>query len=241
MEFLNKNAGIFVLVFGILLVVGVVWMIIQNHRLTRNLVTKKFDFTDGYEIDRRTGEKFFTVVIANKTVNDATLTDVGFKIGDETFSFFEEFRTRSFLAQKDKVVIYQRSSVKMKLTVEEIESAFFKYKRGKKIEKIRVYVTDSSGTVVVSKARTVRRVVKEDYKDMIRAQRLIRMETDREQNGHARLGDVLRELFSRKSHRTPPVMIGDEVVQDIEEGAEMSFETVAEETAESAVSENEDN
>lgn len=242
MKFLNENAGVFVLIFGILVVIGIVWTIIQNHRLTKNLVTKKFDFTDGYEIDRRTGEKYFTVVIANKTVNDATLTDVGFKIGDETFSFFEEFRLKNFLTQKDKVVIYQRSSVKMKLGIEEVESAFFKYKRGKKIEKIRVYVTDSSGSVVVGRARTVRRIVKEDYKDMLRVQRLMRIESDKAECGHAKFGDVLRELFSPKLRRTPPVIVDDTVAQDTqEECVDVTDKVTVVEAVDSTVSENEDN
>lgn len=237
MEFLNKNAGVFVLIFGILLVVGVVYAIIQNYRLVRNLVTKKFDFTDGYEIDRVTGEKYFTVVIANKTVNDATLTDVGFKIGKESFSFFDQFRAKNFLTQSDKAVVYQRSSVKMKIEIEEVETAFFKYKRGKRIEKIRVYVTDSSGSVVVGKARTIRRIVKEDYKDMMHTKRLIKMEEDKQELGHAKFGDVIKELFSSKIRRTPPVMVESAIAV---KGAEEDRIEKVEEVEVEAVVENED-
>lgn len=218
MEFLNDNIGIITLVLGLAVLIILVRLVMQSNSLTKNLITKKFSFENLCETDKDSGEKNFVLIIANKTLNDTSITDVGFMLDGQTFSYNAEFRAQNGFTSGDKAVISQRSSIKLCVKLEDFETAIFKFKRSAKIKKLRAYVVDSSGFMTSAPVKRVQRVVKEDYHAMLNALRIMRIEKAKQEGVRPAFSDKIKGLFVRKkSKRTPPVIIyNDNLIQTID-------------------------
>ncbi len=208
LEFLNDNIGLVTLVLGLIIILILVRLIMQSNSLTKNLVTKKFSFENVYETDKETGIKKFVLIIANKTLNDTSITDVGFMLDNQTFSYNAEFRAQNDFVSGDKAVVTQRSSLSLSVTVEELEIALFKYKRSAKIKKLRAYVVDSSGFMLSAPVRRIQKIVREDYKAMLNTRRLLRIEKAKENGEKPAFSDKIKGVFvGKKAKRTPPVVV----------------------------------
>ncbi len=226
LEFLNDNIGLFTLVLGIIVIVLLVKLAVQSNSLTKNLVTKKFSFENLYETDKDTGEKEFVLVLANKTLNDTSITDVGFMLDSQTFSYNEEFRAQNDFVSGDKAVVTQRSSLKLIIRLVDLEKTLFKHKRCAKIKKLRAYVVDSSGYMISAPVKRIQRIVREDYKSMLNAQRLIRIENAKESGVRPAFSDVLKGFFvTKKTKRTPAVIVeAVKILPEIEEPVKIAGE-----------------
>ncbi len=227
LEFLNDNVGLFVLLLGVAVLVILVRITIQSNSLTKNLVTKKFSFENLYETDKESGAKQFTLIIANKTLNDTSITDVGFMIAGQTFSYVSEFRAQNGFVSGDKATVTQRSSLRFSVSVVELELMLFKHKRHQKIKKLRAYVVDSSGFMVSAPIRRIQKVLREDYKAMLNALRLNRIKSAKEQGKRPAFSDKIKGLFvSKKAKRTPPVLVEAVAVVTVVDKAEEKIEQI---------------
>lgn len=207
-EFLNDNVGLFVLLLGVAVIAILVRLTIQSNSLTKNLVTKKFSFENLYETDKESGKKQFTLIIANKTLNDTSITDVGFMLAGQTFSYVNEFRSQNGFVSGDKATVTQRSALSLSISVVELELMLFKYKRSPKIKKLRAYVVDSSGFMVSAPIKRIQKVIREDYKSMLYTQRVNRIKDAKEQGVRPAFSDKFKVLFAtKKTKRTPPVLV----------------------------------
>lgn len=207
-EFLNQNIGLVVLLLGLIVIAILVRLAFQSNALTKSLVTKKFSFENLYETDKETGAKRFTLLIANKTLNDTSITDVGFMLHGQTFSYINEFREQNGFVSGDKATVSQRSSLKLCVSIVDFETALFKHKRHAKISKLRAYVVDSSGFMVTASIKRIQKITREDYKSMLNAQRLNRIENAKKLGQRPALKDKIKGLFvSKKSKRIPPVLV----------------------------------
>ena len=212
MEFLNNNAGLITLIFGIVALAILIKLVVQSNALSKNLITKKFSFENVYETDKDSGQKKFVLIIANKTLNDTSITDVGFMLDGQSFSYNNEFRTQNGFVYGDKAIVSQRSAIKLFVTVEDFETAIFKFKRCAKIKKLRAYVVDSSGYMVSAPVKRVQRAIKQDYRAMLNALRIMRIEKAKQEGVKPAFSDKFKGLFVGKSaKRIPPVIIGEEV------------------------------
>ena len=240
-EFLNENVGLFVLLLGAGIIGLLIRLAFQSNSLTKNLVTKKFSFENLYETDKESGAKQFTLIIANKTLNDTSITDIGFMLAGQTFSYISEFRAQNGFVSGDKATVAQRSSLRLAISVSELEMMLFKYKRNAKIKKLRAYVVDSSGFMLSASIKRIQKVVREDYKAMLNALRLNRIQKAKQEGQKPAFSDKFKGLFvSKKAKRTPPVLVEPAkivtVVEEIEETKhqEQKSEQIQEETNENS-------
>ena len=212
-EFLNENIGLFLLLLGIVIIVFLVRLAIQSNALTKSLVTKKFSFENLYETDKQSGENEFTLIIANKTLNDTSITDVGFMLWGQTFSYVNEFRAQNGFVSGDKATVSQRSSLRLTVSVVDLESMLFMHKRSAKIKKLRAYVVDSSGFMVSAPIKRIQKIIREDYKSMLYTQSINRIEDAKNGGEKALFSDKIKRAFTLKKHkRVPPVLVEQVVV-----------------------------
>ena len=171
MESFQEYAPVILTVALLLVLLLLVVLLVMNRKLVKNLVTHRFSFHDLKEVDRDTGREEFSVIIANRSLNDIAIAAMGVVSGLKFFDFQRNFREQNRIAEDTKPVIPQRASIKLTIAVEELERLVFRAAAGGKLGKTAVYVIDSSGNLSKVRAKNFHKILRTAYAEECRRER----------------------------------------------------------------------
>ena len=214
MEFLNNNAGIISLIFGILAVVGVVVTLIYLLDMRKKIAVQKVKFLGLNEVDLQNRKAFAKIVVGNKSVNDMALIEFGVRNGKVSFNLTGTYNAKKGVSETERIVIEQRNTVTICLDENELQQFYTLNKKGKKVvSKIYAYAVDSTGNYFVGRLKEVERLVKA----------LVRPNKD---------GGFLQGLFAKKQEETDKANKPINEETQTENVSEIQQEVVASETVE---------
>ena len=153
MEKMAAYCALGILVAAIVIVVLLVITVIGQNKLFKNIISNKFMMHDIEEVDVERGTKTFTLIVSNRSMNDAAVTSVGIVAGRDYFDFSKRYREQNSLTEESPIVIQPRMPIKLSFDIAEVADLICGSFPGGKFQKIKVYVIDSAGNLFESKAK----------------------------------------------------------------------------------------
>ena len=147
MEWLNENAGVVVLVFGLVLIVmlGIVlWLVFT---LRSRIAVQRLKFVGLYSADAETRVNFASLTIGNRSVNEVALKELGIQNGRVSFDLTALYKRKAGLDEKARIVIDQRHSLSFSMTADELRSVLVDGKNGKELHTLKLYALDLTGNL----------------------------------------------------------------------------------------------
>jgi len=162
MDGINENAGILILVIGIIVVALCAVLIFALFDLRSRIAVQKLKFIGFYAADPETHERSAKFTVGNKSLNDVGISEIGLKNGKVSFDFTTVYREKNGIQTGAKIVLEQRTSLKMELTVDEIMRVIYENAKGKRILKtLRCYAVDFTGNLYEGKVPNVKKMLME--------------------------------------------------------------------------------
>lgn len=157
---LNENAGVMILIIGIAVItmMGIALWILFG--LRNQFCVQKLKFTALYAVDRVTRVKYASLTIGNRSVREIALKELGVKNGRVSFDLTALYRAKAGLADREHIVIEQRSSIDFSLSQEELKTLLTDSKNllpGS----LRLYAIDLTGNLYQGRIGAVRKLLAE--------------------------------------------------------------------------------
>lgn len=166
MENFRQNAPVIMVVLAAVMLIMLVVVLIAVFKLVKNLVNRRFGFHEYKEVERESGRELFSVVVANRSLSDVAVSEIGIAVkgkkGLKYFDFQNNYRAENRISEESRPVISQRSSLKLSVSAEEAEALLFPNVDGK-YKKTYVYVVDSAGNLSRARAKNLDKVLKADF------------------------------------------------------------------------------
>lgn len=156
---LNDNAGILVLVLGIVTIVllGVVlWLVFS---LRSRFAVQRLKFVGLYATDMQSREAYASLTVGNRSVSEIAIKEIGIKNGGVAFDLTRLYRSKEGLDERARIVIEQRHSIDFTLSVEELKGVLVEGKKGKELKTLRLYALDLMGNLYQGKIGSVRKLL----------------------------------------------------------------------------------
>ena len=161
MKFLNENQALVMVVLFAAGIALIVTVLVVCNKIYKNFYVKKFSFTNLFE--RASGVEYVTLIVSNKSLNDMTVTALGFCSGLTFFDYIGEYRKAAGIFGEGKVIIPARSSVTLRLPKETTEnSVLFDMTAAPK--NLSAYVVDSYGGLCKGRVKVLQKQFAADYK-----------------------------------------------------------------------------
>ena len=161
MESLNGYIGLISLIGFAAVIVLAVIIIVGQIRLKKSVAGSKFATNGFEEVDAETGKRSYTVIVSNRSVNDACVSALGVVSGLKHFDFTKRLREET---GERSIVVTPRMPVKLSLEPEELEKPIFADLGGGRFRRVKIYVIDSSGNLFVQRAADFEKSLKTGYK-----------------------------------------------------------------------------
>ena len=162
MDKLNENAGLIILIVGVVLIVllGVVmWLLFETRK---RLAVQRLKFIGQFSADPDTRKMVAQITISNRSLNDITLTELGLRNGKVNFNYTDVYKDQCKLSKDARVVVGQRDAIRFTLSAEELVKTLIQNRNGKVVlQKICVYAMDSTGTPYIGKVKDVKKLLSE--------------------------------------------------------------------------------
>ena len=156
---LNDNAGILVLILGIVTIalVGVVlWLVFS---LRSRFAVQRLKFVGLYATDVHTREAYASLTVGNRSVSEIAIKEIGIKNGGIAFDLTALYRAKEGMDERTRIVIEQRHSIDFSLSVEELKGILVDGKKGKELKTLRLYALDLMGNLYQGKIGAVRKLL----------------------------------------------------------------------------------
>lgn len=161
MKFLNENQALVMVILFAAVIALIVTVLVVCNKIYKNFYVKKFSFTNLFE--RASGVEYVTLIVSNKSLNDMTVTALGFCSGLTFFDYIGEYRKAAGILGEGKVIIPARSSVTLRLPKETTEnSVLFDMTAAPKA--LSAYVVDSYGGLCKGRVKVLHKQFAADYK-----------------------------------------------------------------------------
>lgn len=161
MESLNGYIGLISLIGFAAVIVLAVIVIVGQIRLKKSVAGSKFATNGFEEVDAETGKRSYTVIVSNRSVNDACVSALGVVSGLKHFDFTKRLREET---GERSIVVTPRMPVKLSLEPGELEKPIFADLGGGRFRRVKIYVIDSSGNLFVQRAADFEKSLKTGYK-----------------------------------------------------------------------------
>lgn len=161
MESLNGYIGLISLIGFAAVIVLAVIIIVGQIRLKKSVAGSKFATNGFEEVDAETGKRSYTVIVSNRSVNDACVSALGVVSGLKHFDFTKRLREET---GERSIVVTPRMPVKLSLEPGELEKPIFSDLGGGRFRRVKIYVIDSSGNLFVQRAADFEKSLKTGYK-----------------------------------------------------------------------------
>ena len=168
MEWLKENQALVMLLLFVAVIALTVVILVLCNKIYKNFYVKKFSFTDVLE-ETEKGETV-TVVVGNKSLNDVTVSALGFTNGLTSFDYIAEYRAQAGIYEKGKVVIPSRSTITLRVERGAVEKAIT---TGFALppKHVCAYVIDAYGGHSKGKLHVATKQFKKDYAQFIKEQK----------------------------------------------------------------------
>ena len=167
---LNENAGILVLVIGVIciaLLAVVLWLVFS---LRSRFAVQRLKFVGLYSTDMTTRTPYAALTIGNKSVSEIAIREIGIKNGGVAFDLTQLYREKAGLDARARIVIEQRHSIDFTLSVPELQGVLIDGKKGKELKTLRLYALDLMGNVYEGRIGAVKKLLASAEKGMLSAQ-----------------------------------------------------------------------
>ncbi len=156
---LNENAGVVVLVFGIITLALLAVMLWLVFTLRNRFAVQRLKFVGLYATDVDDRTDYASLTIGNRSVSEIALKELGVKNGRIAFNLTALYRQKEGLDEKAHIVIEQRRSIGFRLEREELLSLLVDGKRGKVLRTLRLYAIDLTGNVYEGRVPAVKKLL----------------------------------------------------------------------------------
>lgn len=167
---LNENAGILVLVLGIIgivLTALVLWLVFS---LRSRFAVQRLKFVGLYSTDMSTRTPYAALTIGNRSVSEIAIREIGIKNGGVAFDLTKLYREKAALDARARIVIEQRHSIDFTLSVSELEGVLIDGQKGKELRTLRLYALDLMGNVYEGRIGAVKKLLAAARKGTLAAQ-----------------------------------------------------------------------
>ena len=162
MDKLNANAGLIILIVGVVLLailILVVWLLAETRK---KLAIQRLKFIGQFSADPDTRKMVANITISNRSLSDITLTELGLRNGKVNFNYTDVYKKQYKLGRDARVVVGQRDAIRFTLSAEELVKTLIQSKNGKVVlKKISVYAMDSTGIPYVGRVADVKKLLAE--------------------------------------------------------------------------------
>lgn len=161
MNWINENAGVIILVAAIIIFVLLglcVWLLFY---LKNRIAVQRLSFLGFYSASIDTGKRYADFTVGNKTLQTIGVAEIGVMNGKVAFNLTELYREKASLPPDAKLMVGQRSSITMRLTVDELKKLVVTKKGEKRVGTLRMYVVDLSGTLYRGRVGAIRKLLRE--------------------------------------------------------------------------------
>ncbi len=162
MEWLNKNAGVVILIAAVLIVLLVALSIFLLLNLRNKIAVQRLKFLGFYSTDPETRQKFAKITIGNRSLNEVGISELGIKNGKVNFNLTPGYKEQKQLKEDTRIVIEQRSAINFTVSADELKKTLIDGKNGKKqLKTLRVYAVDLTGALYQGKVPAVKKLLGE--------------------------------------------------------------------------------
>ena len=156
---LNENAGIVVLIFGILTIALLAVMLWLVFTLRNRFAVQRLKFVGLYATDVETRTDYAALTVGNRSVSEIAIKELGIKNGGVAFNLTALYKRKEGLDEKARIVIEQRRSIGFCLEREELWALLTDGKKGKELKTLRLYAIDLTGNVYEGRIPAVRKLL----------------------------------------------------------------------------------
>ena len=156
---LNENAGIVVLIFGILTIALLAVMLWLVFTLRNRFAVQRLKFVGLYATDVETRTDYAALTVGNRSVSEIAIKELGIKNGGVAFNLTALYKRKEGLDEKARIVIEQRRSIGFRLEREELWALLIDGKRGKELKTLRLYAIDLTGNVYEGRIPAVKKLL----------------------------------------------------------------------------------
>ena len=156
---LNENAGIVVLIFGILTIALLAIMLWLVFTLRNRFAVQRLKFVGLYATDVETRTDYAALTVGNRSVSEIAIKELGIKNGGVAFNLTALYKRKEGLDEKARIVIEQRRSIGFCLEREELWALLTDGKKGKELKTLRLYAIDLTGNVYQGRIPAVKKLL----------------------------------------------------------------------------------
>lgn len=164
-EFITDNLG-FIVIGGF--VIGFIFMITilrYNLYMSKFFSNKKFRINSAYNLEPTEDKRSFALTIFNNNVNDTRVIAFGFIYKNHSLNYHKAYLKENKLNENYKVVIQSRDCLEITIDANELKILISDINRGsRRVGRLKAYVADSSGLTIKSKAKAVKKQLKQLFK-----------------------------------------------------------------------------
>lgn len=156
---LNENAGIVVLIFGILTIALLAVMLWLVFTLRNRFAVQRLKFVGLYATDVETRTDYAALTVGNRSVSEIAIKELGIKNGGVAFNLTALYKRKEGLDEKARIVIEQRRSISFRLERDELWALLTDGKKGKELKTLRLYAIDLTGNVYQGRIPAVKKLL----------------------------------------------------------------------------------
>ena len=156
---LNDNAGILVLILGIITIVLVGIVLFLVFSLRSRFAVQRLKFVGLYSTDVGTREPYASLTIGNRSVSELAVKEIGIRNGGVALDLTALYRKKEGMDERTRIVIEQRHSIDFTLTVQELYGVLIDGPKGKQLKTLRLYAIDLMGNLYQGKIGAVRKLL----------------------------------------------------------------------------------
>ena len=162
MDKLNENAGLIILIVGVVLLVVLVGIVVLLVELRKRIAVQRLKFIGQFSADPDSRKMMASITVSNRSLNDIMITELGLRNGKVNFNYTNVYKKQYRLSKEARIVVGQRDAIRFTLSAEELVKTLIQNNKGKIVlKKISVYAMDSTGIPYVGKVADVKKLLSE--------------------------------------------------------------------------------
>lgn len=150
-----ENTPYFIFVFGILLVVLIIFLFVKQFLFEHKITTKTIKIVSRIETDAVTGDECVKMTIANMGFHSVEVRGFGFKHKNRDFDYLRTYKDERNIPVYQKIVISPRDSLETIIDLNDLKAKL----NSKKLGNFKAYVIDVYGNYILISAKDVKKFV----------------------------------------------------------------------------------
>ena len=153
--FSPENTPYFVFVFGILLVILIIFLFVKQYLFEHKITTKTIKIVSRIETDAITGDECVKMTIANMGFHSVEIRGFGFKYKNRDYDYLRTYKDERNIPVYQKIVISPRDSLETIIDLNDLKAKL----NSKKLGNFKAYVIDVYGNYILVNAKDVKKFV----------------------------------------------------------------------------------